>query len=243
MAHPSQLGFFAELIERFPDRFAGRVVDIGSADLNGGPHTLIDPEFYLGVDLAVQDNVDLVSDGARLALADASFDVAMSSECLEHDLGWSSTIANMLRVTRPSGLVAFSAASTGRPEHGTTRSDGGKYSPATVAIGREWYGNLTTRKVRRALRGHGVRTRMIHVDRRSCDIYVAAVVEPSTAEDRQELHAVRAALRGRPGPNRYPFSMWRRIGLRIGGDAGMAMAVRLRDRTRAMIGRRLERDS
>jgi hypothetical protein len=48
----------------------------------------------------------------------------------------------MLRLTRPGGLVAFTCASRGRPEHGTRRTLVDD-SPGTQAEGLDYYRNLT----------------------------------------------------------------------------------------------------
>lgn len=143
MAHSAQLDFFAMAASFFPEHFAGRVIDIGSLDINGGPHQNISPKEYVGVDLAEGPNVDLVSRGEDVALPSGYFDVAMSSECFEHNPKWRETFRNMHRLTRPGGLVIFSCATRGRPEHGTTRSDGGYSAPFVVAQGSEYYKNVS----------------------------------------------------------------------------------------------------
>lgn len=232
MAHPAQLAFFADVVARFPDRFAGRVLDVGSHDVNGGPHTLIAPAWYVGVDLAPGRNVDVVADGAMLAFPSACVDVVMSSECFEHAPAWEAIVAEMIRTLRPGGLIVCSAAATGRREHGTMRSDGGVGSPATVARGQEWYRNLTGRRVRRVLRRCGVRVRTVHVDRRVADVYVVGVKAPTTRADRSACRAVGRALRRRPGANRSPRPWRQRIVLRVGGDVGLARLVTLRARVR-----------
>jgi SAM-dependent methyltransferase len=241
VAHPAQLAFFADVVARFPDHFAGRVLDVGSHDVNGGPHTLIDPARYVGVDLAPGRNVDVVADGAMLPFPSAGFDVVMSSECFEHAPAWEAILAEMVRTLRAGGLIVCSAAATGRREHGTTRSDGGAGSPATVARGQEWYRNLTGRRVRRALRRCGVRVRTVHVDRRVADVYVVGVKAPTTRADRSACRGVGRTLRRRPGPNRSPRPWRQRIVLRIGGDAGLARLVMarawVRTRVRARGGR------
>ena len=218
MAHPAQLSFFAEVVALFPEQLSGRVIDIGSHDLNGGPHQLIAPRSYLGVDLAPGANVHLIADGTHLPVPTGSFDTAMSSECFEHNPWWPLTLAEMARVTRPSGLVVFSAASTGRAEHGTTRSDGGTASPASVSRGREWYRNLTRRQVVRALDGLDLPTSLICIDRRVSDIYFAAVKEPTTDTDRHKLQHLADVLGARPGPNRYRHSRGSRLALHLFGD-------------------------
>ena len=150
MAHDQQMRFFSKVIEIFPKSFRGEVLDIGSYDINGGPHELIQPLEYVGVDLSEGPNVTLVSGGQDLELPSNRFDVAMSSECFEHNPFWIATFQNMIRMTKAGGVVVFSTGSTGRERHGTTDSDGGYAAPAAVATGQEFYRNVSKRMVKRA---------------------------------------------------------------------------------------------
>ena len=117
MAHTDQIQFFQQVIQHFPGFFSGKVIDIGSNDINGGPHKYVNASEYVGVDLGPGTNVNLVSRGEEVQLPSGYFDVAMSSECFEHAPTWRAILLNMIRMTRPGGLVAFSCATTGRPEH------------------------------------------------------------------------------------------------------------------------------
>jgi SAM-dependent methyltransferase len=76
-----------------------------------------------------------------------SFDVAISCECFEHDPHHIKTIENMIRLVKPGGLVVFSCATTGRKEHGTTRSEP-QSSPLTVGLGWDYYKNLEEKDIR-----------------------------------------------------------------------------------------------
>ena len=69
------------------------------------------------------------------------YDVTASAECFEHNPFWVETFANMLRLTKPGGLVIFSCATTGRQEHGTSRTDPND-SPLTAELGWNYYRNL-----------------------------------------------------------------------------------------------------
>jgi SAM-dependent methyltransferase len=120
----------------------GRVLEIGSYDVNGTTRNVFERVTeYLGVDLAPGPGVDLVSFGHKVSLPDGSFDITISAECFEHDEHWIETFKNMVRLTAPGGVVIFSCASSGRPEHGTRRSDP-KLSPGTQDIGLDYYKNL-----------------------------------------------------------------------------------------------------
>lgn len=142
MSHAEQQAFFGRTARRFPDHFSGaRVLEVGSLDINGSIRGWFADCDYTGVDVAGGPGVDLVAQGQDLDFPDGSFDTAVSAECFEHNPHWSATFANMVRMVRPGGLVAFSCASTGRPEHGTARSQPGS-SPLTVALGWDYYRNL-----------------------------------------------------------------------------------------------------
>ena len=79
--------FFNSVSEVFPELAKGRILDVESFDINGGPHLLLaEPLEYIGVDVGAGPNVNLVSGGQDLDLASNSFDIAMSSGCLEHTL-------------------------------------------------------------------------------------------------------------------------------------------------------------
>lgn len=146
MSHPEQIGFFSTVVAANEALVDGAsVLEIGSYDVNGSVrHVFARAGRYVGVDLDEGPGVDLVSFGHEVGHLDASYDVTVSGECFEHDPRWRETFSNMVRMTRPGGLVVFSCASRGRPEHGTMRSEK-SLSPGTQAIGLDYYRNLTAR--------------------------------------------------------------------------------------------------
>lgn len=152
MSHPEQLGFFFAVVAANRELSLGKVLEVGSYDVNGSIRKMFaGAASYVGVDLDIGPGVDVVSYGHQLQVADGHFDMALSGECLEHDPHWRETVMNMARMTRPGGLVAFTCASTGRPEHGTRRTDLGE-SPGTQSIGLDYYKNLSAADFEHALR-------------------------------------------------------------------------------------------
>jgi len=142
MAHGAQRVFFEEVKREFPEFFSGqRVLEVGSLNINGTVRDFFDNCAYIGVDVAAGPDVDVVMQGQDLTYPDNSFDVSVSAECFEHNPHWRETFVNMVRMTRAGGLVAFTCAAEGRPEHGTSRSDIGS-SPLTVGLGWDYYRNL-----------------------------------------------------------------------------------------------------
>ena len=143
MAHKAQMDFVESVKAKFPAMFDGkRVLEIGSLDINGSVRRFFSGGEYVGVDVGPGPGVDVVCEGQNYDAPDASFDVVISCECMEHNPYWAETWLNMIRVCKPGGLVVMTCATTGRAEHGTSRSRS-KDSPLTVAKGWEYYKNLT----------------------------------------------------------------------------------------------------
>jgi SAM-dependent methyltransferase len=143
MAHPEQAEFFSGVRMHYPASFQGaRVLEVGSLDINGSVRELFSGCSYTGVDLQLGPGVDLACQGQLVEFPTGHFDTTISAECLEHNPFWRETVANMLRMTRPGGLVLISCATTGRLEHGTTRTNPDA-SPFTSAEKWDYYRNLT----------------------------------------------------------------------------------------------------
>jgi SAM-dependent methyltransferase len=143
MAHHQEFEFIATVKTALPAFFRGqKVLEVGSLDINGSIRTAFDDCTYTGADLSPGPGVDIACAGQLLEFPSAHFDVCVSCECFEHNPYWVETWSNMLRMTRPGGLVLMSCATTGRREHGTTRSAPDS-SPFTVEHGWNYYRNLT----------------------------------------------------------------------------------------------------
>lgn len=146
MSHGAQRAFVQKIAEAVPDLFSSRcVLEIGSLDINGSVRQFFDDCDYIGVDLEPGPGVDVVSEGQKYDAQDASFDVVISCECMEHNPYWKETFANMVRACRPGGLAIMTCATVGRPEHGTARSDP-KASPFTIANGWNYYANISEKQ-------------------------------------------------------------------------------------------------
>lgn len=142
MSHQSQLDFVASVKARFPKYFEDkRVLEIGSLDINGSVRQFFSNCTYIGVDLGEGKGVDLVSKGEDLIFPKDSFDVSISCECFEHNPEWVKTFDNMIRMT--DGLVIMTCATTGRPEHGTSRT-----SRADAPFCGDYYHNLTEHDIK-----------------------------------------------------------------------------------------------
>jgi len=108
-----------QFVEQYLDRNSPlEVLDVGSFDVNGSLRPLFEESTweYVGLDCTggPEDNVDshLNPDGT-FPFLDDSFDVVVSSSCLEHDQVFWRTFEEMIRVTRPGGLIYLLVPSKG----------------------------------------------------------------------------------------------------------------------------------
>jgi SAM-dependent methyltransferase len=139
------LAFFGDAPLRPLVRTGPRVLEVGAYDVNGSVRGIsastVQPAEYIGVDLAPGPGVDVVASGHEVDFPEASFDLTLSAECLEHNPHWEATLRNMRRMTRPNGFVVVSCATLGRLEHGTARTNPAS-SPGTQSVGWNYYRNL-----------------------------------------------------------------------------------------------------
>ena len=149
MAHFQQRKFVAEVRSRFPEFFErAKVLEVGSWTYNDTIRTLFHSCDYVGSDVAGGPDVDLVVPGQDLGFPTGHFDVVISCECFEHNPFWLETFLNMARMLRPGGLFVLTCASTGRGEHGTSRTSPGA-SLTAVAQHTDYYQNLSKRDFER----------------------------------------------------------------------------------------------
>ena len=152
MAHKEQQDFCNEVKKRYPDYFDGvTAIDIGSLDVNGNNRGLFTNSEYVGLDIAEGKNVDVVSIAHKWK-SPRKFDTVLSTEALEHDMHYDKTLRRMAGLTKSGGLMFFTAATTGREEHGTIAKHTWT-SPNTTKIPKwqNYYKNLTEDDIRAAI--------------------------------------------------------------------------------------------
>jgi SAM-dependent methyltransferase len=148
MSHPAQHNYIKYVKNKFPDQFSNKqVVEIGSLNINGTVRIFFDNCYYVGLDVAEGKDVDVICEGQKFDAPTESFDVAISCECFEHNPEWVDTFKNMYRLVRPGGMIIMTCATTGRAEHGTTRTTP-QDSPLTIGLGWDYYKNLTEKDFR-----------------------------------------------------------------------------------------------
>jgi SAM-dependent methyltransferase len=159
-----------------------RVLDCGSLDINGNNRELFTACDYTGLDVGPGKGVDVICPTHEFDAALESFDVVLSTECFEHDMHYIESLRKIASLLRPSGLFFFSCASTGRAEHGTTRSLP-QDSPLTVSMP-EWsnyYKNLIEEDIRDAIDVDAIfSTYAFDYNPMACDLYFWGVKRPTT---------------------------------------------------------------
>lgn len=112
MLQSERVEFFQFIKNIKPEFFSSVfVIDMGSLDAAGNTAFLFDDANYIGVDVSVGPNVDLVSKAPHeLALPDNTFDVVVSGNYFERDSNYAETIKNMYRMLKPGGLLMFSCS-------------------------------------------------------------------------------------------------------------------------------------
>lgn len=141
MSHHAQMFFCKQLKNKFPDYFKNKsVLEVGSLYVNGTVRDLFENCNYTGVDLFAGKCVDVVGHLVDLKLAN-TYDVVCSTEAFEHDSRWMKTLNEMYKLLNPNGLLFFTCAGFGRPEHGTPKAN--PNDSGTGMIGDPYYKNLT----------------------------------------------------------------------------------------------------
>lgn len=107
-------------------------LEIGSRNINGtvrwsfkGP--------YIGIDFIDGPNVDMIMDAHDLKFPDATFDVVVCTEMLEHDSAFWITLSEIRRVLKKDGHFLMTTRGNGFLEHGWPE-DYWRFMPNSGAI-------------------------------------------------------------------------------------------------------------
>lgn len=111
----------------------GRVLELGSRDVNGSIRSLFSGAFYWGIDIRPGPGVDEVADAATWR-TDEPFDIVVCTEVFEHTPTWPALIETAALALRPKGRLIATMATLGRPPHSAI--DENPIRPE------EWYGNV-----------------------------------------------------------------------------------------------------
>jgi SAM-dependent methyltransferase len=121
--HTQARDFTLFVKNQFPEYFENiKALDVGSGDINGNNKFLFKDCEYHGNDVIEAPNVTIVSRTKDLTFDPETFDTIISTECFEHDPDFKESLKKILYILKPNGLFLFTCASTGRREHGTSRT-------------------------------------------------------------------------------------------------------------------------
>lgn len=106
------------------------VLDIGSFDGNGSMRSIFkDCRKYIGLDQSEGKNVDIVASSHNIPMVNESFDIIISSSCLEHDEFFWVTFLEMSRVIKVNGYIYICAPSSGPYHPQNCPSDSWRFYP------------------------------------------------------------------------------------------------------------------
>lgn len=99
----------------------GRVLEVGSLNVNGTPRTVFEAvaESYTGTDMQAGDGVDVVVNNGDLLdrFRPGTFDTVICCEVLEHDSYFGDTWFNMLNLLANNGHLIITTPTFGFPLH------------------------------------------------------------------------------------------------------------------------------
>lgn len=194
MSHPEQKNFCQSVKKNFPQYFTDTfVLDIGSLDINGNNRELFEYPIYLGLDVAPGRNVDLICKASDLQLPKETFDVIISTECFEHDKYYEDSLKNACRMLKPGGLLLFTCATIGRPEHGTVRTTPHD-APLIQGITQweDYYKNLTEGDIRNSIDVDNIfRQYQFSINNNTHDLYFFGI-KNGTWEPRRDYSVILA---------------------------------------------------
>lgn len=116
--HESVINWFRAALDRTEVEYKD-VAEVGSKWINGSIYEFISlycPGTYLGIDIEPGRGVNKILAAKDLPSA-GSFDLVISTECLDHCEDWKAAITGMVTALRPGGLLMLTTRSEGFPYH------------------------------------------------------------------------------------------------------------------------------
>lgn len=144
MAFKEQIEYCFKIKGLFPAWFfRTKILEVGSQDVCGSIRSVFWGCEYTGLDIGPGKNVTHIGLGHEWDAPDEYYDTIVCCDVAEHDRYYKETIRNIIRMLRPGGLFLLTCATTGYPEHGTTRTSSFA-SPYT----NDYYKNVTEEMLR-----------------------------------------------------------------------------------------------
>jgi 2-polyprenyl-3-methyl-5-hydroxy-6-metoxy-1,4-benzoquinol methylase len=113
-----QLEWLKSIVKLMPQPL-GRVLEIGSLDVNGTARDILIATTYTGIDLQDGKGVDIQMDAHNIfkKFGGEFFDVVVNMNMLEHDVNFWGTMDQVNKVLRYGGYQIFSAPTFNFPIH------------------------------------------------------------------------------------------------------------------------------
>ncbi len=161
MAHREQIEFVKSVKNQFPQHFQNaKVLEVGSRIVCGTCRGLFDDCNYTGIDMEPGPGVQIVVHAADYQ-TESLYDTVICCEALEHDKRWKETLASLVKLTRPGGLLIITAAGPDRVRHNDENG---------------YYGNISQTDLKRNLKERELFSdHVIRYDRGKLDIQMYAV--------------------------------------------------------------------
>ncbi len=131
--------FVQDVKSKYPEYFIrpSKVLEVGSANINGSIRLHFDVDSYLGIDLGEATDVDFVCSITEYK-APRMYDVVISVEMLEHCKEWEQSLRQMYENTKPGGLFLLTCAGPNRQPHGIPENN-----PHDSKFTLDWYRNIS----------------------------------------------------------------------------------------------------
>lgn len=95
----------------------GRVLELGSLDVNGTGRDYLHAKNYVGVDIVAGKGVDVVCAAKDTVFEPSSFDAILCTSMLEHDPQWQRSVAHNVQWLKPEGFFFLSWGAEGNGHH------------------------------------------------------------------------------------------------------------------------------
>ncbi len=95
----------------------GRLLELGSLDVNGSAREHLRPSTWCGVDITPGPCVDICCDAAETLFSGVMFDTILSTSMLEHNATWRTALTHNLQWLRSGGLFLLSWGAEGNLHH------------------------------------------------------------------------------------------------------------------------------
>jgi SAM-dependent methyltransferase len=107
--------YIAEEVKRL--HIKGRVLEIGSLDVNGNLNDELKHCDHVRLDMREGKNVDIVANAHDLPFEANSFDAVICVDVFEHDSAFWVTMREIDRVLKSKGAIVLAASGLGFPHH------------------------------------------------------------------------------------------------------------------------------